>query len=253
MKGLADTTGLVTGAGSGIGRAAAKRLADEGANVAVVDIDEHGGQQTVELIEAAGGEATFIEADVSNQTDMQRMVQTVVETYGGLDFAHNNAGIGAELAPLTEQSEETWDRLYEVNLKGVWYALKAEIPAMLKTGGGAIVNTASVSGLGGDWHMTPYNSTKHGVIGLTKSAALEFGADGIRINAVCPGVIQTPMVKQLQENAPDELDRMVIGRPMDRIGEPEEVASAVAWLCSDESSFVTGHPLVVDGGVSALH
>jgi NAD(P)-dependent dehydrogenase (short-subunit alcohol dehydrogenase family) len=253
MNGINGRAGLVTGAGSGIGRATAKRFAAEGAQVVVADIDEEGGQETVAEIESAGGEATFVEADVSDESDVKRMVEETVEAYGGLDFAHNNAGIGAELLPLTEQTEETWDALYEINLKGVWRCMKEEIPVMLEDGGGAIVNTSSVSGLGGDQNMTPYNSTKHGVVGLTRSAALEFSGDGVRVNAVCPGVIETPMVEQLQETAPEEIERMVIGRPMNRLGRPEEVASAVVWLCSDDASFITGHPLAIDGGVTALH
>lgn len=253
MDGIEESAGIVTGAGSGIGRATAKRFAKEGAQVVVADIDEEGGRETVAAIEDQGGDATFVEADVSDEGDVERMVEETVETCGSLDFAHNNAGIGAELVPLTEQTEDTWDALYEINLKGVWRCLKAEIPVMLENGGGAIVNTSSVSGLGGDWHMTPYNSTKHGVVGLTRSAALEFSGEGVRVNAVCPGVIETPMVEQMQESAPEELERMVMGRPMDRLGRPEEVASAVVWLCSEDASFVTGHPLVIDGGVSALH
>ncbi|MWV41926.1 SDR family oxidoreductase [Natrialba sp. INN-245] len=253
MKGIEGTAGLVTGAGSGIGRATAKRFAAEGAQVVVADIDEDGGHETVEQIDDDGGDATFVETDVTDESDVEQMVEETVDTYGQLDFAHNNAGIGAEMVPLTEQTEDTWDSLYEINLKGVWRCLKEEIPVMLEHGGGAIVNTSSVSGLGGDWNMTPYNSTKHGVVGLTRSAALEFGGEGIRINAVCPGVIETPMVNELLETAPEDVEQMIIGRPMDRFGQPDEVASATVWLCSDDASFITGHPLAIDGGVTALH
>ncbi|WP_247730332.1 SDR family oxidoreductase [Halovivax limisalsi] len=253
MDGVADSVGLVTGAGSGIGRATATRFAEAGANVAVVDIDEDGGRETVAAISDAGGEATFVQADVTREADVEEMVETVVSTYGGLDFAHNNAGTSSAEAPLTEQTEEAWDTLYDLNLKAVWRCLKAEIPAMLEDGGGAIVNTASVAGLGGHWNLTPYAATKHGVVGLTRTAALEFSGDGVRVNAVCPGVVKTEAVDRLQESDPERLERMSMGRPMDRLGKPEEVASAVVWLCSDESSFVTGHPLAVDGGITALH
>lgn len=253
MNGIQEKAGLVTGAGSGIGRATAKRFAEEGAQVVVADVDEEGGRETVTEIEDQGGDAIFVEADVTEESDVKQMVEETVDTYGQLDFAHNNAGIGAEMVPLTEQTEDTWDSLYEINLKGVWRCLKEEIPVMLENGGGAIVNTSSVSGLGGDKNMTPYNSTKHGVVGLTRSAALEFSGEGVRVNAVCPGVIETPMVKQLQDTAPEDLEQMVIGRPMNRLGRPEEVASAVVWLCSDDASFITGHPLAIDGGVTALH
>lgn len=253
MRGIQDRVAIVTGAGSGIGKATAKRFAEEGAAVVVADVNGERGQTTADEIEAEGGEATFVRADVSEESDVSELVEATVDTYGTLDFAHNNAGIGAEMKPLTEQTEETWDALYGINLKSVWLCLKEQIPVMLETGGGAIVNTSSVSGIGGDRNMTPYNATKHGIVGLTRSAALEFSADGIRINAVCPGVIETPGVKQLREDAPDEIERMTLGRPMDRLGQPSEVAGAVLWLCSDDASFVTGHPLPVDGGITALH
>lgn len=248
-----DDVVIVTGAASGIGRATAERFATEGAKVVVVDIEEEPGRDTVEKITSNGGEAIFVKADVSDSDDVEQMVEATLDEYGRLNYAHNNAGIGAEMVPLTEQTEETWDNLYEVNMKSIWLGMKYQIPAILESGGGAIVNTSSVSGLGGDRNMTPYNSVKHGIVGLTRSAALEFSGDGVRVNAVCPGVIDTPLVEELKTAYPEEVEHMTLGRPMNRLGNPEEVANGVVWLCSDEASFITGHPLVIDGGVSALH
>ncbi|MCG1002971.1 MULTISPECIES: SDR family NAD(P)-dependent oxidoreductase [Halobacterium] len=256
MNGLADKTAVVTGAGSGIGRASAQRFAEEGANVVVADIDEENGQETVDLIEDAGGEATFVDVDVSDVESVERMVDVTVDTYGGLDFAHNNAGILTGFAETTDIEEDQWDRLVDINLKGVWACMKAEIPVMEEQGGGAIVNTASESGLVGMGGLSSYSASKHGVVGLTKSVALEYASRGIRINAIAPGPTKT----NIQANSPDtDVDprslpfdtSAMTDVPMERVAEPAEMAGATVFLCSDDASYITGHTLPVDGGQAA--
>jgi NAD(P)-dependent dehydrogenase (short-subunit alcohol dehydrogenase family) len=238
---------LVTGAGSGIGRATALAFAREGARVVVSDVASDGGNETVRLIEAADGEARFIATDVTRPDEVQQLIQRVVESYGHLDYAHNNAGIDG--GGLThETSVEEWTRVISVNLTGVWLCMKHEIGQMLRQGGGAIVNTASVYGLVGAARSDAYVASKHGVVGLTKAAALDYAAHGIRINAVCPGAIQTPMTAQYFADPEQRAQFIARHEPIGRIGEPEEVAAAVVWLCSDAASFVTGVAFPVDGG-----
>lgn len=248
---MKDKVALVTGASSGIGRATALTFAREGAKVVVADMNVIGGQETVQLVKAAGGDAFFVETDVSQAASVEAMVSKTVETYGRLDYAHNNAGVEGVLARTAEHTEEDWDPVIRINLKGVWLCMKYEIPQMLQQGAGAIVNTASGAGLIGVKRMSAYVASKHGVVGLTKTAALEYAKAGIRVNAVCPGVIQTPMVARVSGNRPDVLDKMIAAEPIGRSGQPEEIAEAVVWLCSDAASFVTGHAMAVDGGAVA--
>ncbi len=246
---LKGKVALVTGGSSGIGRATALAFAREGARVAVADYVVEGGERTVKEITAGGGEAIFINADVSKTAQVEAMVNKVVQAWGRLDCAHNNAGIEGRAASLVECSEENFDRTIAINLKGVWLCMKYEIMQMLKQGGGAIVNTASVAGLVGFRNLSAYNASKGGVVMLTKTAALEYAQKGIRVNAVCPGVIRTPMVARLIDSSPAYNERdLEQGEPVGRMGKPEEIAEAVVWLCSDGASFVTGLPMAVDGG-----
>jgi NAD(P)-dependent dehydrogenase (short-subunit alcohol dehydrogenase family) len=242
---------LVTGGGSGIGRATAVAFAAEGAKVVVADIVVDGGEETVRLIKAAGGEAVFIKTDVTKAAEVEVMVKQAVDTYGRLDCAFNNAGIEGATALTHECTEENWDRVVAVDLKGVWLCMKYEIPQMLPQGGGAIVNTASVAGLVGFQAIPAYVASKHGVNGLTKTAALEYAKSGIRVNAVCPGVIHTPMVERFFKANPEASESMSALEPVGRLGKPEEIAAAVVWLCSDAASFVTGLPMAVDGALTA--
>ncbi len=253
MKGLKDKVVIVTGASQGIGRAAAQIFAQEGAKVVVVDVKVQGGEETVRIIRESGGEATFVEADVSKEDQVQTMVNVTLKTYGRLDCAFNNAGVeaGQALTPLIDSPVEEFDRLISVNLRGIFLCLKYEIPAMLKTGSGAIVNTSSVAGLVGFQLSAPYVASKHGVIGLTKAAALDYATSGIRVNAICPGVTRTPMVDALI-GGDKELEAMIVGvHPMGRVASPEEIAQTAVWLCSNEASFITGVALAVDGGLVA--
>jgi NAD(P)-dependent dehydrogenase (short-subunit alcohol dehydrogenase family) len=250
---IAGKVALVTGGASGIGRATALTFAREGAKLVIADMNEDGGQQTVHMITENGGEATFVRTDVSKAVEVQALISQAVATYGRLDCAHNNAGIGSRpRAPLHECTEETWDRVLAINLKGVWLCMKYEIIQMLTQGSGTIVNTASIMGLVGSWSGTAaYNASKHGVVGLTKTAALEYATSGIRVNAVCPGYIHTPLIEEALTSNPALEAQIVARHPVGRMGEPEEIAEAVVWLCSDATSFVTGHTMTVDGGYVA--
>jgi len=243
---------LVTGAASGIGRAAALAFAQQGAQVAVCDIDAAGGEAVAAEIAQEGGTAIFIKADVSRSADVETLMARVVDTYGRLDCAFNNAGIEIEHLPLAEADEATFDRLMSVNVKGVWLCMKHEIRQMLKQGGGAIVNTASVAGLVGAPLQPVYAATKHAVVGLTKTAAAEYGRFGIRVNTVCPGIIRTPMLERALEREPRREKTITKVHPIGRLGEAQEIANAALWLCSDSASFVTGHQLAVDGGLTAV-
>ena len=252
MAGLTEgKVALVTGAGSGIGRATALVFAREGAKVVVSDIVVAGGQETVQQIEAAGGEAIFVKADVSQAADVEALVTQTVETYGRLDCAFNNAGIEGGMKLTIDCTKEEFDRTIAVNLTGVWLCMKYEIQQMLSQGSGAIVNTASAAGLVGFPSLPDYVASKHGVVGLTKTAALEYAKSGIRVNAVCPGVIQTPMVERGAQLSPGFDELALSMEPVGRFGQPSEVGEAVVWLCSDAASFVTGHPMAVDGGLVA--
>jgi NAD(P)-dependent dehydrogenase (short-subunit alcohol dehydrogenase family) len=249
-----EKVALVTGAGSGIGRATALAFAAEGAKVAVSDIDRDGGEDTVRLIKDLGGEAFFVAADVAEPEQVEAMVLAVVDRYGRLDLAVNNAGIEGALAPTAEYTEEAWGRVIAINLTGVWRSMRAEIPELLKAGGGAIVNVSSILGVVGFATAPAYTAAKHGVLGLTKVAAMEYAPQGIRINAVCPAFIETPMVMERGVEAgkhPEVLQQIAELHPIGRLGKPEEVAAAILWLASEEATFMAGHALVADGGYTA--
>jgi len=244
---------IVTGGAYGIGRASAKGFSRRGAKVAVVDIDLEKGEETVRQIKEAGGEAIFIKTDVSVEAEVAATVDKIVETYGRLDFAHNNAGIHKYFSSVTEFPEKEWTELININLKGIWLCLKYEIPEILKQEKGAIVNTSSAAGLVAAPSNPAYPASKHGIVGLTKSTAIELARarKNIRVNCVCPGPIRTGMYEELIQSAPDVTQAMQQVVPMGRMGEPEEVAAAAIWLCSDEASYITGVALPVDGGIVA--
>jgi NAD(P)-dependent dehydrogenase (short-subunit alcohol dehydrogenase family) len=245
---------LVTGAGSGIGRASALAFARSGARVVVADVDADGGAETVRQIESAGaGEARFVQADVTNELHVEALIAECIQAFGRLDFAHNNAGIGAPPAALHETDRTSFERVLSVNLLGVWLCLKHEARVMLERGGGAIVNTASLAGLIGFPMNVAYSASKHAVIGITRTAALEYAQAGIRVNAVCPAFVRTPMVDGLVAAGGPRmsLERLATMQPMGRLGTPEEVAEAVIWLCSDAAALITGIALPIDGGTTA--
>ena len=253
MLRMEGKAGLVTGAAAGIGRASALALAREGAAVCVSDINAEGAQETARLISDGGGKAIARRCDVTDRAQVQAMVEATVIAFGRLDAAVNNAGIsGHFFQRLHEADDETFERVLAVNLRGVWHCMKAELPPMLAQGSGAIVNIASVAGLIGAPKAADYTASKHAVLGITKSAALDYAKSGIRVNAVCPAYTDTAMVQGAIAGNPVMASIMTRAIPMGRLGRAEEVAEAVVWLCSDASSFVTGHALVLDGGLVAI-
>jgi NAD(P)-dependent dehydrogenase (short-subunit alcohol dehydrogenase family) len=245
---LQGKVALVTGGGSGIGRATSIRLAREGAKVMIADYVPAGAEQTVKMIKEAGGEASCTAADVAVTSEVEAMIKKTLDTYGRLDCAYNNAGIEGAMGDTVACTEENFDRVVAIDLKAVWLCMKYEIPQMLKQGGGSIVNTASIAGLVGFNGIPAYVAAKHGVVGLTRTAALEYAQKNIRVNCVCPGVIRTPMVERAIDKGGFTEAEVIAGEPVGRLGKPEEIAEGVLWLLSDASSFVTGHPLTIDGG-----
>lgn len=249
---LSGQVALVTGAGAGIGRATAQMFAREGIKVVVSDVDSTGGEATVSLIREAGGEAVFIRCDVTRDAQVRALVEGTLSVYGRLDYAFNNAGIEIEKGKLTYGVESEFDAIMAVNVKGVWLCMKYQIQAMLAQGGGAIVNTASIAGLGAAPKMSIYAASKHAVIGLTRTAAIEYAKKKVRINAICPSVIDTDMYRRGCEAEPKKADFTIAVHPIGRVGEVEEVAAAVLYLCSDNAGFTTGIALPVDGGATAI-
>jgi NAD(P)-dependent dehydrogenase (short-subunit alcohol dehydrogenase family) len=243
-----EKVALVTGGSSGIGEATALLFAQRGAKVVIADVQEEAGQASVEKIKQAGGQTVFMHVDVSQADQVATLIETIVDTYGRLDFACNIAGIEGETAPTAECTEENWDRVININLKGVWLCMKHEIRHMLEQGHGAIVNMSSIAGLVGSENVPAYTASKHGVVGLTKTAAIEYARENIRVNAVCPGVIYTEMIERHTGGDEEVQQELAEGQPIGRLGQPEEIAAVVVWLCSDAASFVTGHAMAVDGG-----
>lgn len=245
MKTFDGKVVIVTGAGSGIGKAAALAFGREGAKVVVSDINEQQGRETEREIVSNQGEALFIPCDVSSEDQVRRLIDETIKRFGRLDCAYNNAGLEGHPCSTTECTSETWDKTINTNLKGVWLCMKYEIPEMLKAGKGSIVNCSSIAGLVGFASLPAYVASKHGVIGLTETAALEFGRRNVRINAVCPGPVETPMLDRITHGDNSLFETQ---DPMGRVGRPEEIADSVLWLCSDKASYVTGQSITVDGG-----
>jgi len=248
MKRFAGKVALVTGGNAGIGKATALAFAREGAKVVIAARRKPLGEETVRTILEEGGEAVFIRTDVSVPAEVEGLIRKAVERYGRLDLAFNNAGVAGPMNRLAKQTLETWDLVINTNLKGVWLCMKYEIAQMLQQGGGVIVNTASTAGISGSPGAAIYSASKHGVLGLTKSAAADYATRNIRINAVCPGPILTPMLEEGFAQRPPMRDAYLATIPMGRFGTPEEIAGAVLWLCSDEASFMTGYSVTIGGG-----
>lgn len=243
-----DKVVLVTGGNSGIGRAASLAFAREGAKVVIAARREELGRSVVKEIKENGGEAAFVKTDVMNPDDIEKLFETVSRQFTRLDCAFNNAGIGSHMRRLVHSTMEEWDAVMKTNLRGVWLCMKYEIPIMVKQGGGAIVNNSSIAGLCTEDGISIYSASKHAVLGLTRGAALDYARRNIRINAVCPGFIHTPMVEESCSKGPQVKDMMLNSIPMRRLGRPEEIASAVLWMCSDAASFMTGKEMVIGGG-----
>lgn len=246
MSGILEgKVALVTGAGAGIGRASALAFAAAGARVVVADIDAESGEQTAEAITRTSGPAIFVRVDVTNAADVNALIAQTIERFGRLDCAHNNAGVLGTVAPLIDSPDDNFDRVIDVNVKGVWLCLKAEVRQMLAQGGGAIVNTASSAGVKGSPILPAYSASKHAVVGLTKSVALAYARDGIRVNAVCPGYVDTDLLDRLFAAEPERKESERRGTLIGRFGSPEEIAASVVWLCSDAASLMTAHALPV--------
>lgn len=252
LNNFANKVVLITGAGNGIGRATALAFAEQQAKVVVSDVNRADGEHTVALIQKTGGTASFMPCDVTNDHQVKALVDGTIATYGKLDIAFNNAGIEIEVGKLADGNEDVFDQIMDVNVKGVWRCMKYQIPEMLKQSSSVIINTASVAGLGAAPKMSIYAASKHAVLGLTKSAAIEYGKKGLRVNAVCPAVIDTEMFQRAAESDPRKAEYAASMHPVGRIGQPEEVAAAVLYLCSDLSGFTTGVALPVDGGATAI-
>ncbi|MBU1053397.1 MAG: SDR family oxidoreductase [Proteobacteria bacterium] len=243
---------LITGGAMGIGQATALAFAREQAKILVADIMVKGGEDTVRMIKEAGGDAYFIKTDISQRSDIEEMVRETIGIYDRIDYAFNNVGVGVNLALTADFAEENWDHVMNINLKGIWLCMKYEIPIMLKQGGGVIVNMSSASGLHGTPYQCAYSASKHGVLGLTKTTALEYAKFGIRVNAVCPGPILTPGTEGYFNRDPEAKAKLNATTPMGRIGLPQEIAETVLWLCSGGASYITGQSIAIDGGRSVV-
>jgi NAD(P)-dependent dehydrogenase (short-subunit alcohol dehydrogenase family) len=239
---------FVTGAGSGIGRATALAFAHEGASVVVADRSEESNQETARMVEQLGGRALAAKCDVTRTEDVKTALDKAVEAFGRLDIAFNNAGSEQAITATADLTEQEWDRILNINLRGVFLCMKYEIPLMIRNGGGVIVNTSSGAGVKGFKGQAAYAAAKHGVIGLTRSAALDYASQNIRINAVCPGIIETSMMQRFTGGSSEGRERVIAQEPVGRMGKPEEIAAAVVWLCSDPAAFMIGHAMVIDGG-----
>jgi NAD(P)-dependent dehydrogenase (short-subunit alcohol dehydrogenase family) len=249
VKKMTDKIALVMGGGAGTGRATAMAFADEGAKVVIADINEDGGRESLELLRSAGGEGIFVRANMGSASDIQQVIEQTEQTFGALHMVSNNAALGAPNKAVTDLSEEEWDRCMAVTLRGVWLCMKYQLPLIEASGGGAIVNIASVSGIRGEVFQSAYAAAKGGVITLSKAVAAEYAKRGVRVNTVCPGGINTGGMQFYLEKMPEMRDKTLQAHAMGRLAEPQEIADAVVYLCSDKASFITGHDLVVDGGV----